>query len=138
MAKLICWSYSFWLLILGSATFVFAVGPWVDMKFPVVNPFVVEEVVVTDSTMQFSGWMHKQRNCKLLDIYVQVSHSNARPTIHALEFPVSRILSRPMGEQGWGPWILRGVEKPEEVRLITKHLCHPLWETEGTYVLYRK
>lgn len=130
-----------WVLILGPAVFVTSIGPWLDSKFPVANPFVVLQYKHDNGLLVLSGMMNKQRErCKPIELFAIVRVPGSLPSvvdISFLERKVDRLVSRPAGEQTWGPWLIPVPADATEVTLHTLHSCHGLWDTPGNYLLWK-
>ncbi len=131
------------LLVLGPAVFVTLVGPWIDKRYPVVDPFVVVSNARVGDHMIMSGWLYKARACDPTAIYAVVYMPKSLPRIVDIEFlerlePRGHLVSRPEGAQLWGPWRAAVPEGAERVDLHTAHRCHPFWTTTATHALWRK
>lgn len=140
MTKLITTSYSVWLLILGPITFVFAIGPWLDRYFPVVDPFIVATTRCDEAEcVKIDGWLEKRRDCKFVEIYGRiVSPGQPMPRIVEVEFmdrPQKQSVSRPTGQQLWGPWLVRATPG-DIVELRSTHRCHPFWDTKAVIATF--
>lgn len=134
MSKIISASYSLWLLLLGPVAFVLGLGPWIDRQFPVVDPFVVTSVDCDGGCLKIDGWLEKQRDCKLVEVYARHVVPNELPRVMEVQFldrENSQLITRPVGSQTWGPWRVK-LSKPEGVvELYATHICHPFWETKS-------
>lgn len=140
MTKFIHASYSVWLLILGPLAFVFAIGPEIDRRFPVVEPFVISTIECNPANcVQIAGWLEKRRDCRLVELYARVqSPDHAIPRIVEVEFldrPKQQKISRPVGEQFWGPWIIKAHDG-DMIELRATHQCHPFWDTKSTIATF--
>lgn len=132
MTKLISASYSIWLLVLGPVVFVLGLGPWIDRQFPVVDPFTVTDTSCDGGCVKIEGWLEKQRDCKLVEVYARYLVPNEMPRIMEVQFldrEKPQLITRPLGTQIWGPWRVRVPPGPGEVELHAVHQCHPFWET---------
>lgn len=134
-------AFMVWVLILGPAVFVSSVGPWLDSKFPVADPFVVLKYKHENGMLVLSGMLNKQRErCKPIEMFAIVEMPESLPSVVDISFierKVDRLVSRPGGEQNWGPWIIPVPPNATEVTLHTLHSCHGLWDTPGSYPLWK-
>lgn len=141
MSKFIHSTYSLWLLILGPLVFVFALGPWIDRKFPVVDPFVVVVSQERGGYLHLEGWLEKHRDCKTLEVYSVAYHANGIARIADIAFldrSKPELVSRPTGVQFWGPWEVVLPRDADRVVLRTTHRCHALWDTTSEKLLWER
>lgn len=140
MTKFIHASYSIWLLILGPLAFVFGIGPALDRNFPVVEPFVISTQECNESVcVQITGWLEKRRDCRLVELYARVQapdHTIPRIVeVRFLDRPQQQKISRPVGQQFWGPWQIAATTG-DMIELRATHQCHPFWETKSTLAAF--
>ena len=134
MSKFINASYSFWLLVLGPLAFITLLGPWIDRQFPVVNPFVVAETGCEQDCVVISGWMEKRRDCKLMEVWARHTINGKLPRIVEIQFldrKKPELITRPVGSQSWGPWLIKLDQPGGTVEIHAIHECHPLWDTKS-------
>lgn len=138
--RIIAVSYTWWLLALGPLAFIGTLGPWLDRAvFPVVDPFEVTWLEVRGGQLHLAGWMHKRRDCKLIEIYAIEQPPTGPAHIDDVNFgerSSARPISRPAIRQAWGPWRIALSDLGSVVTLRTRHACHPLWETVSEFRLY--
>lgn len=140
MSRIIHASYSFWLLTLGPLVFVFSIGPWLDKHFPVISPFVVVQARCdTTDCVVVDGWMEKRRDCRFVEVYARVqSHGELLPRMIEVEFmdrPHKQSVSRPQGQQFWGPWRIHA-KQGDVIELHSTHQCHPFWDTKAVIATF--
>lgn len=134
MSKIVSASYTLWLLLLGPVAFVLGLGPWIDRQFPVVDPFVVTKVDCDGGCVKIEGWLEKQRDCKLVEVYAKYVNGNDLPRIMEVEFldrAQPQLITRPVGSQAWGPWRVKLPSREGIVELYATHECHPFWLTKS-------
>lgn len=100
---------------------------WEGEYFPVVSRFELKGQNTFDEGVAFYGVFEKYRSCEFIS--TQWYKNGVRLLIEyapdASKFPVSR----PMGTQVVGPWLLYDIPNLDNVTAITKHQCHPMWNT---------
>ena len=117
------------LLVLGAITFVYF-GPSLDKLFPVVDPFVISGKKKLTGGIEVSGWLHKRRECQLLEISGVARRSDGLAV--AVKFELLDLTGKvnfPEGPQAWGPWRVFVPLNTEKIRVSSLHQCHPLWKT---------
>ena len=84
------------------------------------------ETETKDGTLFYVSFT-KVRNCEFLGVNWYQGTDRL-----VLQFEPDADLSpvtRPVGEQVVGPWLLRGVRELRGTRASVRHRCHPLWTT---------
>ena len=139
MTRVIHASYSLWLLILGPLVFVLAVGPWTDKFFPVIDPFVVTTQECRNGECVITGWMQKRRECRFVETYARVlGKGQDMPRMVEIEFmdrPLKQSVTRPTGEQFWGPWRFKA-DEGALVEIRATHQCNPFWDTRSVIATF--
>lgn len=101
--------------------------------FPVLDDFTVSRIYRTENSIVLEGYMTKVRNCKFAGIVSTGTDWGGETSDVPIYFRDSKNHSgsRPLGKQGYGPWIL---EVPVAGNLTTVtldsiHRCHPAWSS---------
>lgn len=124
----------------GALLFAVLIGPWIDRKMPVVDPFVVVHSTRVGDVITVEGWMEKLRDCSTLEVYV-VARSSRGARVVDIEFldrSKPDLVSRPTGVQFWGPWRVSIPADAQTLHVRTRHSCHPFWDTVGEKLLWEK
>lgn len=107
---------------------VFSVGPAIESRFfPVVSDVKVEGVEKVEDGVAFYVAFDKVRQCKFLGVAWYLGAERV-----GIEFEPGHNLyplTRPVGDQYAGPWLVRNVTSLEGTTAVAIHSCHPLWET---------
>ena len=140
MTRLIYKTYQIWLMLLGPLAFVFAIGPWIDKHFPVVDPFVVVKSEMQGGYAHLEGWFDKRRDCKIVEAYavIHLPGGVRVADIAFLDRSKPDLITRPTGVQFWGPWQFEIPANAERVTMRTTHRCHPLWDTVSEKLLWQR
>ena len=125
-------------LVIGVLTLLM-LGPSIDRMFPVVQPFNVESVKLTSTTVKLQGTAVKPRDCKPIEVQVlayDTANTATLGSIKYLDTEDNSIPARPKSTnlQNWGPWILEIPENTVKVELSALHHCHILWDTRTHFV----
>lgn len=125
-------------LVIGALTLLM-LGPNIDRMFPVVQPFNVESVKLTATTVEIHGTAVKPRDCKPLDVQVLAYDKDNKATLGSIKYldtDTGIIPARPKSTslQNWGPWVLDVPEDTVTVELSALHHCHILWDTRTHFV----
>lgn len=118
------------LVCFGAISFI-TLGPYIDEKFPVVEPFVVTKTELADNTLKISGWLYKRRGCERVAILAYVRLQDSLPVAVPVQFYDNTMkISRPEGLHEWGPWEITVPKNVKTVELTSSHKCHPFWLTK--------
>lgn len=118
------------LLCFGAVSFI-TFGPYIDEKFPVVEPLVVTKQELKGDQMVISGWLYKRRNCERIAVLAYVKFTDKPNTSLTLDFYDNTMqVSRPEGVSEWGPWVMVLPAGAKQVELYSSHRCHPFWVTQ--------
>ena len=121
-------------LILSVTLISKVIGPAFDHFYPVVTT-----LTITDK-YPFRGFLEKQRNCEFKQGYAKVWTDDVFEIreIKFLETP-SRIHSRPLGIQKFGPWIVDIPDNVLRVSFVFEHKCSPFWKhTTREFMIYER
>lgn len=119
-------------LLFGStaATSVLLIKEVEYQFFPVVTKFTIHHAQVDGDSLLIWGVFTKMRDCRFIEAVAM-----AGPVVLELEYPdtsKNRAISRATGLQLFGPWRLTPNLYP--IRIVSRHSCHPLWDTTTTLV----
>lgn len=118
------------LVCFGAVSFI-VFGPYIDEKFPVVEPLVVMESKLNSTNLVVSGWLYKRRNCERVGVIAQIHFDNKPSIVEGITFYDNTMLvSRPQGSHTWGPWAINLPKEAKRVVLYSSHNCHPFWTTK--------
>ncbi len=123
------------LCLVASVTLIVKViGPAFDHFYPVVTTLTITQ------KNPFKGFLEKQRNCELRQVYAKVWTDDIFEIkeIKFLETP-SRVHSRPTGIQKFGPWVVDIPDNVLRVSFVFEHKCSPFWEhTSREFMIYER
>lgn len=100
---------------------------------PVVEKFLITNLVKSQESIHMSGFLLKVRECEFAGITATTTGGVQIP----LSFRDSKnhSVSRPTGYQAWGPWELTvpldKVDMGVSIDLYQIHQCHPFWQTRS-------
>lgn len=125
------------LLVVVSALTVLELGPrWEGKWLPVVKKFRVDEVTFDPYDIRISGTMNKVRDCRFLWVRAYITYAESptwveRLDLNLLDEPTRMPRSRPVGQQAWGPWLIKNpsVNSPGSITVESIHSCHWAWQT---------
>lgn len=126
------WAKSGWVFI-GLLSLLLA--RWVDINaFPVIDRFVVKDVLVVPLGVELSGELSKpswRESCRFDEVVAHVNGNTVAPIMFLDRAPGQKSYTRSAGVSAWGPW---RVESPniEHLRLVSRHRCHGLWDHTTT------
>lgn len=107
--------------------------------FPIVDSFSITRAFVQDDNLYIGGLLDKLRPCLVTDVNVwERDVQTGVMSLLAVDFRPDEyhgnfdtLHTRPEGLQEWGPWKLDlPASGDDHIMVISKHQCHPLWETE--------
>lgn len=112
-------------------------GPRLEGKlWPVAVSTETNVLVMSENILKVWGTFSKTRDCELLGRTVYIEDPVGNKIIATIEVagPVSL---RPVGDQyEWGPWTVKVPSwyRQATFTAITVHQCHPLWQTQTTFL----
>lgn len=115
MGKATRWALYF-TIVLGAYIALKAVEPHV---FPVVKDFRITEVVAEGDNLWIRGDFNKVRDCEFLEV-VAYSGKQHVAVVFA-EHPRAPVVSRLVGSQTYGPWLL--VPRVPQIEIYARHQC---------------
>ena len=121
-------------LILSVTLISKVIGPAFDYFYPVVTTLTIT------NKYPFRGFLEKQRNCEFKQGYAKVWTDDVFEIreIKFLETP-SRIHSRPLGIQKFGPWVVDIPDNVLRVSFVFEHKCSPFWKhTTREFMIYER
>ena len=121
-------------LILSVTLISKVIGPAFDHFYPVVTTLTIT------NKYPFRGFLEKQRNCEFKQGYAKVWTDDVFEIreIKFLETP-SRIHSRPLGIQKFGPWVVDIPDNVLRVSFVFEHKCSPFWKhTTREFMIYER
>ena len=121
-------------LILSVTLISTVIGPAFDHFYPVVTTLTIT------NKYPFKGFLEKQRNCEFKQGYAKVWTDDVFEIreIKFLDTP-SRIYSRPLGIQKFGPWVVDIPDNVLRVSFVFEHKCSPVWKhTTLEFMVYER
>lgn len=121
-------------LIVSVTILVKIIGPTFDRFYPVVSTFTITQ------KEPFKGFFEKQRNCEFKQGYAKVWTDDVFE-IKETQFSETptRIYTRPIGIQKFGPWFVNIPENALKVSFVFEHKCSPFWRsTTREFVIYER
>lgn len=100
--------------------------------FPVVTNTKIIDFKEQNEGVYINVLFDKSRQCD----FVGISWYDEFNLRHGVEFEPDANLSpitRPVGAQVSGPWLIKGMTKLKGSRAIVSHNCHPLWTTHTVF-----
>lgn len=138
-----------YLIFFMAGIILFTMGPRIEVLLnPVIGAFKIDRIwqeKKDDGKIHYfiQGALLKTRaECSPVEISMftggGVSDENAK-TVKIIfdEDPINekgKLVSRPAGDQHWGPWELVPPQEPlgPIIRIVVRHRCHALWEQSQT------
>ena len=121
-----------WLTMI-SIPFIWSIGSKYEGDlFPVVSKAEIVDQETDEYGVYINVRFRKERQCE----FIGISWYDKFNIRYGVEFePDSNLspISRPIGDQVSGPWLLKGMQSLEGGRAIVSHHCHPLWITNTVF-----
>ena len=114
------------LFVLGFAILAPIMSETEGKLLPVVSGMTVTEELKVDDGIIISGHFEKNRSCEFVSLEWRTANGER---VQYDFFETGDSVSRPVGSQVVGPWILFDIKTLNGLEAIVTHRCHPLWLT---------
>jgi hypothetical protein len=111
-------------------------GPIVEGNmWPVAEATHVEIMQSGKEELIVQGTMNKYRDCELLSTSAYITDAAGQRVLAQIQTAKTTILRPVTSGQPFGPWYVSVPVwyKSAELSTITRHQCHPLWQTRSVY-----
>jgi hypothetical protein len=116
-----------------SIPFLWSIGSkYEGLIFPVVSNTSIVDFQEKNNGVYINVAFEKSRQCE----FVGISWYDEFNIRHGVEFEPDANLSpitRPIGSQVSGPWLIKGMANLKRSRAVVSHNCHPLWTTHTIF-----
>ena len=100
----------------------------IDQQWEVIGDFEVLSQEITPRGVIVEGILEKQRSCRFIEAVALTSDGQLVTVTYESRRKFGGTgITRPLGKQMWGPWVLDAAPG-EKVTLTIRHRCHFAWE----------
>ena len=103
--------------------------------YPVISDFKVEKATRENGKLTLHGSMFKNRDCEAVALNAYTEKLGESPTLAFLNVTAdgggndsNKIITRAIGLQAWGPWVVTAPDGPFKLSFFVRHRCNPLYD----------
>lgn len=100
---------------------------YLDQHWDVIGDMRITQQVEDGDGVVLYGVFEKQRECRFIEASAVSGDGSVSPIRFIDRKPSAPTISRPLGEQRFGPWRI-DIKRGERATLYAKHVCHFAWE----------
>ena len=127
-----------WVVLYSLMSFItlFTAYQYVDdverFVYPVVSDFKIVDAKREGNLVTLNGTMNKHRDCQTLELDAYTEKPGKFAELASLNIAQNngstKIITRVVGEQNWGPWFVTVPEGSSKLSFFVRHRCNPLYD----------